>query len=140
MSGEQNKALVRRFIAASVGDDLAAFKELMAPDFVAHMAGGDQRREAFVQHNGAFTAPFSEREFAVEDQVAEGDKIVTRAAWRATHSGVFQGLPPTGKRIAVSAYLLDRVKDGKVVEHWSLFDVMSMMQQLGVVPPPQPKR
>lgn len=74
------------------------------------------------------------------DQVAEGDKIVTRATWRAIHSSDFQGLPPTGKRLAVSAYLEERVKDGKVVEHWSLFDQMSMMQQLGLVPPPQPRR
>ena len=50
------------------------------------------------------------------------------------------GLPPTGKQIVVSAVIIDRFKDGKSVEHWSLFDSLGMMQQLGLVPPPQPAR
>ena len=136
MTNEQNKALMRRFLESSIADDQTTFRELLAPDFVAHLAGGPQNREAFLQQNKVFVLAFSDRQFTVKDQVAEGDKVVARATWQGTHSGYFQGLPPTGKRIKISAFIIDRIKDGKIVEHWSLFDQMGMMQQLGLVPPP----
>jgi steroid delta-isomerase-like uncharacterized protein len=140
MATEQNKAVARRFLNASVAGDPATFKDLLSPDFVAHLATGPQNSEVFLQHNNFFTLAFSDRRFTVKDQVAEGDKVVTRATWRGTHSGNFQGLPPTGKQIAISAILIERIKDGQIAEHWSLFDQLSMMQQLGIVPPPQASR
>lgn len=136
MSTEQNKAVARRFVEASVASDQVPVKELLAPDFVAHHPGGTQNRQAFLQHLHGFLVAFSGTQFTVEEQVAEGDRVVTRATWRATHSGDFQGLPPIGKQIAISAILIDRIKDGEVVEHRGLFDQLSMMQQLGLVPPP----
>ncbi len=135
MTSEQNKALMRSFLEASVAGDQAALKELLAPDFVAHLPGGPQNREGFLQFTNMFLVAFSDTHFTVEEQVAEGDKVVTRATWHGIHSGDFQGLPPTGKQIAISAFLIERFKDGKIVEHRGLFDQMSMMQQLGVLPP-----
>lgn len=140
MTTEQNKALVRRFVEASIASDQGAFKEMLSPDFVAHLATGPQNREVFLQHNQGFLMAFSDRQFIVKDQIAEGDKVVTLATWRGTQSGSFQGLPPTGKQIAISAILIERIKDGQIEEHWSLFDQLSMMQQLGLVPPPQSNR
>lgn len=137
----QNKAIVRRFAEASVASDQTAFQEMLSPDFVAHLATGPQNREVFLKHNQGFSIAFSDRQFIVNDQVAEGDKVVTLATWRGTHSaGDFQGLAPTGKQIAISAILIERIKDGKIEEHWSLFDQLSMMQQLGLIPPPQSSR
>jgi predicted ester cyclase len=81
-----------------------------------------------------FSTAFSEIHYTVEDQVAEGDKVATRVTLRATHSGDFQGLPPTGKQIAVSGLTLERIRDGKIVERRVSFDQMGMMQQLGLVP------
>jgi steroid delta-isomerase-like uncharacterized protein len=140
MTTEQNKALMRRFLEAAVASDQAALKELLAPDYVAHLPGGRQNREGFLQHNNVFVVAFSDRHFAVEDLIAEGDKIMARTTWRGIHSGDFQGVPPTGKQIAISAIIIERIKDGKMVEHWSLFDQLSMMQQLGLIPPPQSAR
>lgn len=140
MSTEQNKILMRRFLEASVDSDETAFKALLAPDLVAHIPGGPANREAFVQHNYRYVAAFSDRQYEVEDLIAEGDKVVARVIWRVTHTGAFMGLPPTGKQLAVSAIITERFREGKSVEHWSLFDSLSMMQQLGLVPPPQPTR
>lgn len=140
MSTEENKALMRHFLEASVSPDKAAFKELMAPDFVAHIPSGPANREAYVQHNYGYVSAFSDRQFEVDDLVAEGDKVVARATWRGTHTGDFMGLAPTGKQLAVGAVITERFRDGKAVEHWSLFDSLGMMQQLGLVPPPQPAR
>jgi steroid delta-isomerase-like uncharacterized protein len=138
MTNEQNKVIVRRFIDASGACNEAALKELLAADFVAHQPGGPQNREAFVQHLNYFCMAFSDSHFTVQEQVAEGDTVVTETTLHAVHSGDFQGVPPTGKQIAISAILIVRVEEGKIVEHRGLFDQLSMMQQLGLVPPPQP--
>jgi predicted ester cyclase len=133
---EQNKALIRRFIEESGKNDQTVYRELMAPDFVAHLALGPQDRETFLQHSSAFTQAFSDIRITLLEQTAEGELVTTRVTWRGVHSGDFRGMPSTGKQIAILAFMTERIRDGKVVEHWSLFDQMSMMQQLGVIPPP----
>jgi len=140
MTTEENKALMRRVLEASVGSDQAAFKELLAPDFVAHLPGGPQNREAFLQHNNIFVVAFSDRHFAVEDVIAEGDKVMARTIMRAIHTGDLHGLPSTGKQIAISAIIIERIKDGKIVERWVYSDRLGVLQQHGLVPPPQPNR
>jgi steroid delta-isomerase-like uncharacterized protein len=132
----ENKNLVRRYLEAAAASDQTAFKALMAPDFVAHV-NGRQDRDTFLQHNGVFTAAFSDRHFTVEDLIADGDRVVARAIWRGVHTGAFRGLAPTGKTVEISAILIERIQDGQVVEHWSLFDNLSMMQQLGLIPAPE---
>jgi predicted ester cyclase len=140
MGAEENKAVMREFLEASVGNSSARLKELLAPDFVAHLAAGPEGPDGFVQHNSAIGNAFSEKTFTVKEQVAEGDKVAARTVWEGTHSGELRGLAPTGKRIAISAFIIDRVRDGKIVEHWSLFDQMGMMQQVGVVAAPPPTK
>jgi len=131
----QNKAIARRFFEASDA-------ELLAPDLVVHLPGAPAplNREALLQEISMFNTAFSDGHIMVEDQIAEGDKVATRVTWRGIHSGNFQSLPPTGKQIAMGAIVVQRIKEGKIVEHWPLFDLMGMMQQLGLVPPPQPTR
>ncbi len=142
MSLEQNKAIMRRFVVASSDDNYRSNLEpLLAHDFVLHQADGTQNnQEVFLQHLNYFLTAFRDSYFNVEEQVAEGEMVVTRGVWGGIHSGDFQGLPPTGKQVAINAVLIDRIVDGKIVEHRSLFDMLSMMQQLGVVPPPQADR
>ena len=136
MGSEQNKAVMREFLEASAADNGARIRELLAPDFIAHLATGPVGPDAFLEHNSVTGAAFSEKVFTIKDQIAEGEKVAARTVWEGTHSGDLRGIPPTGKRIAISAFIVDRIRDGKVVEHWSLFDQMGMMQQLGVVAAP----
>lgn len=142
MDNEQNKAIMRRFVVASSDDNYRSnLKPLLAPDFVLHQADGTQHnQEVFLQHLNYFLTAFRDSYFDVEEQVAEGEMVVTRGVWGGIHGGDFQGLPPTGKQVAINAVLIDRIVDGKIVEHRSLFDMLSMMQQLGIVPPPQADR
>ncbi|MGH2615481.1 MAG: ester cyclase [Thermomicrobiales bacterium] len=140
MTAEQNKAIVRRFFAAFENDDQIAFDEVLAPNLAAYSghAPGPQNREAHVQGIRMWNAAFGETRFTVEDQIAEGDKVATRVIMQAVHSGGdFQGLPPTGKQIAVSGVTIERIKDGKIVERRVESDWLGMMQQLGLIPPPQ---
>ena len=140
MSTEQNKAIMRRFNEASVVNDRETLETLLAPDFVIHQADGPGNREAYLQHLSYYAAAFSDATFAVDEQIAEGDRVVTRGTFSATHTGDFQGMPASGKRFVIDAILFDRIVDGQIVEHRSQFDTLSMLQQLGVVPPPQPAR
>jgi predicted ester cyclase len=72
----------------------------------------------------------------VEDMMVDGDKVVSRLTFRGTHTGDLMGIPPTGKSVAIAETIIDRVAGGKIVESWRLFDQMTMMQQLGVIPTP----
>jgi steroid delta-isomerase-like uncharacterized protein len=71
---------------------------------------------------------------AIEDQVAEGDKVVTRWTATGTHKGELMGIPPSGKKVRVTGIAIDRLEDGKIVESWSSFDQLGMLQQIGAIP------
>jgi predicted ester cyclase len=143
MSTEENKAIVRHFYEAFEANDQTALGELLAPDLVAHSHGapGPQNRDSHLQGIRGWNATFGGTQFAIEEQVAEGDKVATRVTLRATHNlGDFQGLAPTGKQVAIPAVSIERIKDGKIAERRVTSDWLGMMQQLGLVPPPQPAR
>lgn len=141
MSTEQNKAIVRRFFAAFEADDQAALNEVLAPDLVAysHYTPGSQNRETHVQGIRWWNAAFGDTRFTIDEQIAEGDKVATRVTMRAVHNrSDFQGLPPTGKEVENVGVTIERIKDGKIVERRVSADWLGMMQQLGLIPPPQP--
>jgi predicted ester cyclase len=143
MSAKQNKAIARRLFKAVAINDQAALEELLAPEFVAHQRGisvlqpvDELTREAFMQGIRMHSARFSDQHYTIEDQLAEGDKVMTRVAWRATHTGEFQGLSPTGKKVVGGGIAIERIKDGKIVERWAQPDRLGLMQQLGLLPGP----
>jgi steroid delta-isomerase-like uncharacterized protein len=80
---------------------------------------------------------FPDVHITIEDQVAEGDRVVTRWTARGTHTGAFQGIPPTGKRGSMTGIDINRFADGKVVECWTNADDLGLLQQLGVIPTPE---
>ena len=143
MTTEQNKALVRRFYQAFETNDQVALNEVLATDLVAYSHGGPgpQNREAHVQAIGMWNAAFHNTHFTIEEQVAEGDKVATRVTLRTVHSGGdFQGLPPTGKPIAMSGISIERIRNDKIVERHVNSDMLGVMQQLGLIQSPQPTR
>ncbi len=74
--------------------------------------------------------------FEVEDQLAEGDKVVSRCTLTGTHRGEWVGIPPTCKRVSIETISIQRWRGGKMVEAWLAMDMLGWMQQLGVVPTP----
>ena len=132
---ERNKAQVRRVIEEIYNrGDLAVVDELAASDLVIHASSQDIRgRDGAKQYVAALRAGFPDLHLTVEDQVAEGDMVVTRWTASGTHTGAFQGIPATGKAIRVAGTDIDRIIDGKTVECWAHVDELGLMQQLGVV-------
>jgi len=136
MSTEDNKALVRRFFAEYQQGNLDGAEEVLAANFVHHQPGSaSQNREAYKQLGSVFLTAFPDMQWIIEDQVAEGEKVATRLTISGTHRGELMGIPPTGKQVSCTEIAIDRLADGKIVERWNLFDMMSMLQQLGVIPP-----
>ncbi|MBI3959287.1 MAG: ester cyclase [Chloroflexi bacterium] len=136
MSIEQNKTIARRHYEEAKNLEVAF--EMIAPEVVWHgFPGMPHNYEGWKLAHEAFVAAFPDMELTVEDQVAEGNAVVSRWTFRGTHQGELQGIPPTGKQVICSGVSIDRVANGKVVEHWIEFDQLGMMQQLGVVPPPE---
>ena len=120
---EKNKALVRRFFEAHTEGDLDTLRKLLAPDFVDHrpLPGEDPDRESYIQFVAERKAALSDIRFIVEDQMAaEGDRVVSRLTIRFTHDRrELVGFAPTGKVYEVTAIIIDRIEDGKIVEEWT---------------------
>jgi steroid delta-isomerase-like uncharacterized protein len=141
MSTEEHKALARReleeiFVAEG---NLEAAEEIYAPNYISHQPAGDEDIrgvEAIKQFAAGMREAFPDLEITIEDQIAEGDKVVTRFRTRGTHQGELWGMPPTGKEVEVTSVSTNRIEGGKIAEHWTSADRLGMMQQLGVIEQP----
>ncbi len=138
MSTEQNKALVRRLFEQSDNHNGELPPDLFAPDYIYHFPASPEPLpyQGHVQMARMFYAAFPNLQHSIEDQIAEGDRVVTRITIRGAHQGELMGMPPTGKQIIVTAISIDRIVNGKIVEEWVNSDVLGMLQQLGAVPMP----
>jgi steroid delta-isomerase-like uncharacterized protein len=133
---EQNKAIVRRNYETADKNDLTMFSEQLAPDVAIHLPGmpGPLNRDALIQMMTVMFSGLTERQHVFEDQIAEGDKVVTRLTLHAVHTGEVQGMPATGRQIAIAQTTMHRIRDGKIVEVWVSSDDIGMMRQLGLMP------
>ena len=128
---------VRRFLAPKgtwtwqtsfspliVGHDPASPEDIRGPDGVKEFAS-------------MFRNAFPDEQLSVEEQVVEGDMVVTRWIASGTHQGELMGIAPTGNRVTVAGTSVERVVDGKIEETWDNYDALGMMQQIGAIPSPQ---
>jgi len=121
-------------------DDIDGFGAFLAEDFVEHeqTPGLAPTKAGVLEFFRMYRAAFPDLRFEPEDYVASEDKVVVRVRATGTNTGEFMGMPATGKSIDIQ--LIDIVRfgeDGLGHEHWGVADVMTMMQQLGVVPAPE---
>jgi predicted ester cyclase len=135
MSNELNQDLILGFYKAFDDRKMTEALDLLAPNFVAHMAGMPEplNGENFKEFGMSFYLAFSEGRHVFDRVLVSEDQVVTCGTFTAMHSGEFQGLPPTGKQISLAVMHIDRLVDGKIVEHWGHGDALGLMQQLGIV-------
>jgi steroid delta-isomerase-like uncharacterized protein len=135
---EQNKTLIRRWIEEVQKGNVDVMDEVLAPDFVDHslLPGQGSDREGYRQGLSEDRDAFpDDLEITIEDQIAEGDKVMTRYRWRGTHTrGRFLDVPATGRKIEGTAIDVHCIVGGKVKEEWSASDTLGMLRQLGAAP------
>jgi steroid delta-isomerase-like uncharacterized protein len=115
--------------------DVAVLDELVAENFVEHdpMPGMAPDREGFKAMIRGLREAFPDFHTEVEDQIVAGDKVVERWSCTGTQEGEFMGLPPTNRHVEIHGMDISRLADGRLVEHWTQVDMMSMLQQLGAM-------
>jgi steroid delta-isomerase-like uncharacterized protein len=130
---------MRRYLDVFEQGNIELLDELLAPDYVNRtpatpdLPTGPEGVKGVVS---MFRSAMPDLRVAVEDMIAEGDKVATRYTLEGTHEGELFGVPPTGRRLSIKSMTVERVSDGKIREHWRVTDNLEMMQQLGVVPEP----
>ena len=138
---EDNKALVRRFYEEIDQGNLAAMDDLVAENYVDHspppFPGIGEGREGLKQAFEIFWRATPGRH-EIEDQIAEGDKVVTRLTAYGKHEADLPGIPATGNELRMTATVIHRIEDGRLVEKWSDKDVLGFLVQLGVISMPSP--
>ena len=141
LAAEENKALIRRWFAAMDTGDLDIIEELLPEDYVDHnppLPDLPDGREGVRQAVLALRHAFPDAVHTIEDQMAEGDKVMTRVRVRGTFQGEILGFAPTGKVVEVRGIAVHRVAGGRLVEHWAHMDMVGFMEQIGDTAVTQP--
>lgn len=137
MSIEENEAIIRRWLEEGwTNGNLSVADELIDPDFIAHVAGGQavpSGPDGVRQIVTAWRTGFPDGRMVIDDLIGVADKVVIRMTWRGTHQGDFYGIAPTNRQVSVTSIGIDRVVNGKIVEGWGEVDMLGMYQQLGVI-------
>ena len=139
MSVEANKALAQRYADEVINQGkLDVIDEICTTDYKSYPPGFPPTdREGDKQLIAMFRAAFPDMRKRIDDMVADGDKVVERATYSGTHTGEFQGIPPTGRQAAFTGMHIFRIVDGKIAETRGIMDQLGMLQQLGVIPAPE---
>ena len=141
MSSDGNKDLIRRYIQAiddNSTSDWSVLDEYVAEDFVAHnppVPGVSLDREGMKNAAEIFRVATPGRH-EIRLQVAEGDLVVSQILGRGVHAGELLGIPATNNEVETEGIAIHRVRDGKIVEYWSVTDVARVLQQVGALPGP----
>ncbi len=142
MLSETNKTVSRRFFEEVFGKGkLNVLDEIVAKDHINSGPGNPPGLapgiEGTKQLVTMYRNAFPDIRFTVDEQIAEGDKVVTRWTAHGTNTGELLGMPATGKSSTVTGIVVDRIVNGKIAESWPIFDQFGMMQQLGIIPTPE---
>ena len=139
-AGVQNKQVFERAITEVFGQgNLAAIALFFGPDFKEHEEGPgkDRGREGLKEIVRSVRGGFPDLQVHVEAISEEGDQTWARVTFSGTNTGELMGHPATGRKATWTAIDQCRYREGKMIEHWGVVDLLSMMQQIGLVPPPQ---
>jgi predicted ester cyclase len=143
MTPEENKALVRRFYEEIDKGNIEAMDEFVAEDYLDHnpppFPGLSPGREGLKQAFKMFWEA-TPGYHHIEEQIAEGDKVVTRLTSYGKHEGDLPGAPRTGNEMKMTSITIHRIANGKLVEKWAEKDMISLLVQIGVMPPPGQKK
>ena len=136
MSTTENKQIIHRLFEEGMNKrNFSLADECVADNYVNHDIPGSGRGPAgFKKIIQDFLDGFPDMHIHIAELTGDEDVVATRGEWTGTHSGNFMGIPATGKNVKVKFIDMWRLENGKAVENWVQMDMMSLMQQLGVMP------
>lgn len=131
----QNKQLVRALYEDHINTGrLEPLADFVSPDYVSPT--GDHGPAGFIANIAELRAGFPDIKFAIDQMIAEADRVVVQWSWQATHTGTFRGVAPTGKHITNSGIAIYQVIDHKIARTWVETDRLGALQQMGALPRP----
>jgi steroid delta-isomerase-like uncharacterized protein len=135
---ETNKAISRRIVEEIFNEGrLDAADEIVTSDFIGHDPASPEPivgPEGLKRNADGYRTAFPDVRLTIDDQIAEGDRVVTRWTARGTHQAELFGIPATGKQSTVTGMTIDRIVEGRIVESWTNWDTLGLLQQLGALP------
>jgi steroid delta-isomerase-like uncharacterized protein len=136
---QDNKAISRQIVEEAFNKgNVDVLDEIVSQDIVFHDPGAPPNmapgREGLKQMVLGYRIAYPDIKVTIEDEIVEGDKVVTRWSARGTNEGEMMGMPPTGKETQVTGITIDRIEGDQIVESWTNWDTLGLLQQLGVVP------
>ncbi len=139
---EQNKALVKRYFELHEEGKIEELGEIVAFDCVAHYPGispDEIGLEAIKQGATDAKVLYPDMQITIEIQIAEGNLVATLGVFEGTHIEEFKGVAPKGEKNTFTFIEISRISDGKIVEEWIVYNVLDLMQQLGMELKPKEK-
>jgi steroid delta-isomerase-like uncharacterized protein len=139
MSPKENAAVVRRFVEEVITQgDIDSASQFVWEDVVEQvpLPGQGPGLKGLQDVLRGMRSGFPDLNFAIKEQIAEGDKVASRFEWTGTHRGEFLGVPATGRPVRVWGIVIDRLEEGRIKDTRIIMDSLGLMMQLGVIPPP----
>ncbi len=139
MSPKENAAVVRRFVEEVITQgDIDSASQFVWEDVVEQvpLPGQGPGLKGLQDVLRGMRSGFPDLNFAINEQIAEGDKVASRFEWTGTHRGEFLGVPATGRPVRVWGIVIDRLEEGRIKDTRIIMDSLGLMMQLGVIPPP----
>ena len=135
---EQNKRVAKRLYEDVIGGgEVELIDELVSKDYFGHASAPEfetRGREAYKQFVHGLRGAFPDLKLKVEEQVAEGDRVVSRWVASGTHNGEYFGIPPSGKQGSMNGITIERIVDGVALECWTNSDDLGLLRQIGAIP------
>lgn len=134
---QENKKIARQSFEAFEKNDYSLLEKITdTGKFRLHFPGQPEalNYEDALKTNKEYNSAFPDTKVTIENQVAEGDFVVTRVTYEGTHKGELQGTAPSNKKVKVSGLSMQKIVNGKITEEWAEFDALGMLQQIGAIP------
>jgi predicted ester cyclase len=127
---DENKDLIRRWIAFANAGFAGSFDQFIAADYVGHMGAAAFDRSELERLERQFCLAFPDAHHTVDDLIAEGDRVVLRTTARATHRGDFEGIARTDRSVKFTGLVVYRIQHGKITESWGEIDFLRLIREL----------
>jgi steroid delta-isomerase-like uncharacterized protein len=137
VSTENNKTAVYRLVEEAWNrGNMAVANELLSPDYILHIPAREEsvNREGYKQAISMYRTALSDFHLAIEEMIAENDRVVVRWTISGKHKGPYMGIAPTDKLVVLTGMSIRRIADGKIAEEWVVSDTLGLMQQMGAIP------